>query len=107
VLGWQWVRGFSPFINIYAFVFLVGGAAYSVWKYASHEDTTYRAVGNAFIAAGALLPGIGGTYTRFGHTEVLYVTELLGLCLLWIGFRTITHRPSGVIHAPPTVPATN
>ncbi len=29
VLGWQWVRLFSPFINIYAFIFLVGGAAWS------------------------------------------------------------------------------
>lgn len=105
VLGWQWVRAFSPFINIYAFVFLVGGAVFSVWRYARHEDTTYRAAGNAFIAAGALLPGIGGTYTRLGHTEVLYVTELLGLCLLWIGYRTITNRSPGVVHASPPVSA--
>ena len=36
-------------------------------------------VGERLIAVGAILPGIGGTATRMGHTEVLYVTELIGL----------------------------
>jgi len=31
VLAWPWVRLFSPFINTYALVFLVGGAALSAW----------------------------------------------------------------------------
>jgi hypothetical protein len=44
-------------------------------------------LGNTLIAAGAILPGIGGAATRFGHTEVLYVTELLGLSLIWLGYR--------------------
>lgn len=33
VFVWEWVRYFSPFINLYAFVFLVGGAIYSAIKY--------------------------------------------------------------------------
>ncbi|MGH7532920.1 MAG: hypothetical protein ACREL4_06495, partial [Gemmatimonadales bacterium] len=41
-----------------------------------------------YIAVGGLLPGIGGTFTRFGHVEVLYVTELIGLVLIFVGFRT-------------------
>lgn len=105
VLGWTWVRAFSPFVNTYAFVFLVGGAALSAWRYARNPATAYRAVGNAYIAAGALLPGIGGTFTRFGHTEVLYVTEFLGLCLLWVGYRYITNRTIGVPHADAPIPA--
>ncbi|WP_405284459.1 hypothetical protein V3331_02605 [Gaopeijia maritima] len=36
---------------------------------------------------GALLPGIGGMATRMGHTEVLYVMELIGLLLIWAGYR--------------------
>jgi len=107
VLAWTWVRAFSPFINTYAFVFLVGGAALSAWRYARSETTAYRAVGNAFIAAGSLLPGIGGTFTRFGHTEVLYVTEFLGLCLLWVGYRYITNRSPGVLHADAPIPVTD
>ena len=47
---------------------------------------------NVLIAFGAILPGIGGTATRMGHTEVLYVTELVGLLLTWIGYR-ISIRP--------------
>ena len=39
------------------------------------------------IAIGAILPGIGGTATRMGYTEVLYVTELIGLLLIWTGYR--------------------
>lgn len=44
-------------------------------------------MGNVCIAIGALLPGIGGAFTRFGYTEVLYVTELAGLLLIYVGFR--------------------
>ena len=105
VLGWQWVRAFSPFVNTYAFVFLVGGAVWSAVRFARSRETAYRATGNAFIALGSLLPGIGGTFTRFGHTEVLYVTELVGLVLLYIGYRTITTRSSGVSNVAHALPA--
>ena len=47
---------------------------------------------NILIAVGAILPGIGGTATRMGYTEVLYVTELVGLLLTWLGYR-ISVRP--------------
>ncbi len=87
VFGWQWVRAFSPFINLYAAIFLIGGAAWSAVKFLGNPDTRNRAIGNVLIAVGALLPGIGGSFTRFGHTEVLYVTELLGLSLIWLGYR--------------------
>jgi hypothetical protein len=46
------------------------------------------------IAVGALLPGIGGSATRFGHVEVLYVTELIGLVLILIGYRRIVGGPT-------------
>ncbi len=87
VMQWQWVRLFSPPINLYAFVFLVGGAAWSAWRYRGRRETRHRFLGNLFIAVGALLPGIGGAATRMGHTEVLYVTELIGIALIWIGYR--------------------
>ncbi|MGH7613813.1 MAG: hypothetical protein ACREMW_07215 [Gemmatimonadales bacterium] len=90
VLSWRWVRFFSPFINLYAFVFLVGGATLSAVRYARAPAERHRFLGNAAIAVGALLPGIGGSATRFGHTEVLYVTELIGLVLIWAGYRVIT-----------------
>jgi len=94
VLEWHWVRLFSPFINTYAFIFLVGGAVLSAIRYWRRSDSPHRVMGNTLIAVGAILPGIGGMATRLGHTEVLYVTELIGLCLIWLGYRASTREPS-------------
>ncbi len=87
VLGWSWVRAFSPFVNTYALIFLAGGAVKSAIFFAKRKETWHRFIGNVYIAVGALLPGIGGTFTRFGHVEVLYVTEFLGLSMIFIGYR--------------------
>jgi hypothetical protein len=90
VLEWHWVRMFSPFINLYAVIFLIGGAIVSARRYSKKRETYHRYVGNVLIAIGAILPGIGGTFTRFGMTEVLYVTELLGLLFIYAGFQMNT-----------------
>ena len=98
VMEWSWVRAFSPFINLYAVTFLIGGAVYSALKFRNVPGMRNRTIGNWFIAIGALLPGIGGTFTRMGHVEVLYVTELLGILLIYVGFRfatAISTRPAG------------
>lgn len=89
VFEWKWVRYFSPFINLYAFVFLVGGAVYSANKYYSLGQREAPFKGNIFIAFGGLLPGIGGTLTRMGYVEVLFVTEFIGLVLIYLGYRII------------------
>jgi hypothetical protein len=94
VFEWTWVRRFSPFINLYAVVFLIGGAILSAVRYSGRPDTRHRVVANVLIAVGATLPGIGGTATRMGYTEVLYVTELIGLLLIWAGYRLSVNTPA-------------
>lgn len=89
VLVWKNVRLITPFVNIYAFIFLVGGAVYSAYRYSRDEQFKSRFIGNIFIAVGGLLPGIGGSFTKFGYTEVLYVTELLGIILIYMGYHTM------------------
>lgn len=89
VFAWKWVRFFSPGINLYSFVFLVGGAIYSAIKYYYQADKQARFKGNIFIAVGGLLPGIGGTFTRMGYVNVLFVTELIGLILIYTGYKII------------------
>ena len=89
VFEWQWVRLFSPLINLYAFVFLFGGAVYSAIQYYRQDDKKVYFKGNIWIAIGALLPGIGGSFTRFGYVEVLFITELVGLVSIYIGYRMI------------------
>jgi hypothetical protein len=97
VLAWQWVRGFSPALNLYALVFLFGGAVYSAVQYFSKGGP--RFLGNILIAIGALLPGIGGTATRFGHVEVLYITELIGLICIYFGYNMMRRDHSASLHA--------
>lgn len=87
VLGWQWVRMFSPVVNLYAVVFLIGGAVLSALRYSTDPATRHRMWANVLIAVGAILPGIGGTATRMGYVEVLYVTELIGMLMTWVGYR--------------------
>ena len=87
VFEWTWVRGFSPFINLYAVIFLIGGAILSAIRYSGVPGMRHRVWANVLIAVGAILPGIGGAATRVGYTEVLYVTELVGLLLMWSGYR--------------------
>jgi hypothetical protein len=93
VMEWQWVRAFSPFINLYAAIFLIGGAVLSAVRFSRSRNMHHRVIGNVLIAVGALLPGIGGAATRFGHVEVLYVTELAGLLLIWMGYRWNVRSP--------------
>jgi hypothetical protein len=94
VLVWQWTRGFSPFINLYAVIFLVGGAVLSAWRFrkrlpdgdSKNLVRKDRFIGNVLIAIGAILPGIGGAYTRAGYTLILYIAEFLGILLIWGGY---------------------
>ena len=92
VFEWSWVRLFSPLINLYAFLFLVGGAIYSAYKYFKMKNLQYRVYGNAAIAIGGILPGIGGSFTRAGYVEVLFVTELIGLALIYLGYKVIKYN---------------
>lgn len=89
VFAWKWVRYFSPFINLYSAVFLIGGAFYSAIRYYRQTNREARFRGNVFIAIGALLPGIGGTFTRMGYVNVLFATELAGLLLIYGGYLII------------------
>jgi hypothetical protein len=96
VIEWTWVRAFSPLINTYAFIFLVGGAILSAMRYRDAGGHRGRVTGNILIAVGAILPGIGGAFTRAGYTEVLYVTEFIGIILLYFGYRlNVAERPGG------------
>ena len=73
---------------------LIGGAILSALRYSADPSTRHRVYANVLIATGAILPGIGGTATRMGYVEVLYVTELAGLLLTWLGYRMSVHPAS-------------
>ncbi len=98
ILGWTFIRYITPFINIYAFIFLVGGAIFSAVRYSKNPAFKKRFIGNLLIAVGGLLPGIGGSFTKFGYVEVLYVTELIGLLFIYSGYLTIRNDNAGSVY---------
>ena len=98
LLGWKFIRFITPFINLYAFIFLVGGAIYSAVKYARNPQVRKRFTGNLLIAIGGLLPGIGGSFTKFGYVEVLFVTELIGLVFIYLGYKVIRSDSVDSLH---------
>jgi len=84
------VRMLTPFFNTYGTLALVGGAAYSAWIFFRKRVLLHRTIGNVLIAVGALLPAFGGSFSRMGISGALYISELLGAILMFIGFLRAT-----------------
>ncbi len=80
------VRTLTPFFNLYGTVTLVGGAAWSAWIFWRKRILLHRTIGNILIAVGAMAPAFGGTFSRFGVPGALYLGELLGAVLMFVGF---------------------
>jgi hypothetical protein len=87
VLAWSWIRLLTPFINLYAVFFLIGGAIRSAWRHYRERGHKYRAAGNSLIAFGAILPGVGGSFAKAGMVEMLYIGECIGIMFIWAGDR--------------------
>jgi hypothetical protein len=92
-LGWQWIRLLTPFINTYSVIFLIGTAFWSAIRYTKIENGKYRAIGNALITIGAILPGVGGGMAKAGIVEALYVGEFLGIILIYTGYKVCSFGP--------------
>jgi hypothetical protein len=73
-------------LNIYGTLTLVGGAIYSAFLFWRKKILANRMYGNILIAAGALSPAMGGTFLRAGLTDMLYLSELVGAVLMFVGF---------------------
>ncbi len=77
-------------LNIYGTITLVGGAIYSAYIFWRKRILFNRMIGNILIAAGALLPAMGGSFIQMGLPDILYVSEFLGAILMFIGFLQAT-----------------
>jgi hypothetical protein len=89
VFAWKWVRYFSPIVNSYSFLVVVGGAIYSAYRYYSDPFNEEPHLGNATISLGGILPGIGGTLMRMGYVNALFVMEFFALVVIYSGYRII------------------
>jgi len=73
-------------LNIYGTICLVGGALYSAYLFWRKRVLLNRVIGNILIAAGALMPAMAGSLVKAGLVDALYLSELLGVIIMFLGF---------------------
>jgi hypothetical protein len=77
-------------LNIYGTIALVGGALYSAYLFLRKQVLINRVIGNILIAAGAMFPAMAGSFVGAGLVDMLYLSELFGVILMYIGFLQAT-----------------
>ncbi len=92
-------------LNMYGTLLLVGGALWSAWLFWRKQVLLHRVVGNVLIAAGALAPALGGTFLRLGLADWLYLSELVGAAIMFVGFLQATSPQAAPAAAAQQVPA--
>ena len=80
-------------LNIYGTLTLVGGAIYSAVIFFRKHVLVNRMIGNVLIAIGALAPAMAGSFVKMGLVDGLYLSELIGVVLMYIGFIQATTAP--------------
>ena len=73
-------------LNVYGTLGLIGGALYSAYLFWRKKVLINRVLGNILIAAGALMPAMAGSLIKAGLADWLYVSELLGVIIMYAGF---------------------
>ncbi len=102
--GWQAIaRGtalkvLAISLNAGGTLVVVGGALYSAWRFHRLGIQRHRMIGCALIAAGTLVAASGGTLTRLGHDEYLYIGIAAGVAIIFAGYIE-TRRPDPAVAA--------
>ena len=73
-------------LNIYGTLTLVGGAVYSAILFWRKRVLFHRMIGNVLIALGAMAPAMAGSFVKLGLPDLLYLSELIGVVLMYSGF---------------------
>ncbi len=81
-------------LNIYGTLTLFGGAIYSAVIFWRKRVLLNRMIGNVLIAAGALAPAMAGSFVKLGLPDLLYLSELIGVVLMFVGFIQATTVPA-------------
>lgn len=99
--GWEAIdrsgalRVMAIAINSIGTLIIVGGLLWSVWKFWKTRSHRNRMIGCLLIVAGTLAVALGGTLTRFGHYEYLYIAMSIGIASIFAGVLW-TRRPDRV-----------
>jgi hypothetical protein len=85
-------------LNTFGSVFLIGGSLYSIAR-------RQRVRTNVWIGSGALVVALATGMSRLGDYSFVYAGELLGIALMFAGFRLVGARPAPKRRPAPVVPA--
>jgi hypothetical protein len=81
-------------LNSYGTLTLVGGAIYSAIIFFRKHVLFNRMIGNVLIAIGGISPALAGSFVSMGLPDLLYLSELIGVILMFIGFVQATRAPA-------------
>jgi energy-converting hydrogenase Eha subunit A len=79
-------------LNTVSTLIIVGGTGYTVWDFARKGIMRIRMIGCAWILVGTLFVAAGGSLTRLGHYEYLYIAMSIGVGMIFYGV-ICTRRP--------------
>ena len=87
-------------LNTFGSVFLIGGSLYSILR-------RQRVRTNLWIGSGAIVVALATGMSRLGDYSFVYAGELVGIALMFAGFRLVGARPAQKRRPAPTpvVPA--
>ncbi|MBA2277149.1 MAG: hypothetical protein H0W06_05240 [Chloroflexia bacterium] len=108
--GWEAIErgpalvGMAIAINTLGTAVIVGGLGYSIWRFRRLDRFRNRMVGCALIALGTLVVAAGGSLTRLGRYEYLYIAMSIGVSLIFAGV-VWTRRPAAIRPSIPVVSA--
>ncbi len=100
--GWEAIErgpeliGTAIVINTLGTAIIVGGTGWSVWRYWRRGHMRGRMLGCAAICAGTLAVAAGGSLTRLGHYEYLYIAMSFGVALIFLGV-LVARKPDQAI----------
>lgn len=83
-------------LNIFGTIAMVGGAIYSGFLFWRKRILLNRVAGNVLIAIGAFSPAMAGSLVKLGLADMLYVSELIGVILMYVGFVLATSKKPAV-----------
>jgi hypothetical protein len=100
--GWEAIdrsgalRVMAITINSVGTTIIVGGLLWSVWRFWRTRTQRNRLIRCVLIVTGTLAVAMGGTLTRFGQYEYLYIAMSVGIALIFGGV-VRTRRPDTAI----------
>lgn len=86
-------------LNTVSTLIIVGGTGYSIWNFRRKGIMRNRMIGCAWILVGTLFVATGGSLTRLGHYEYLYVAMSIGIAMIFYGV-LYTRHPDGTAYRP-------